>query len=249
MSFPIVITFATPPDGTCPATFADATALLQTLVTGEVTATYTPYVMGADTPAVEDQDKAWIKLDASGRPAGTFVFYAGNWRRTYTGLRSEVTMFGGNPSLFFDSNGRGLVGGEWDGWHIANGLDGTPNLTDKFIVAAHMDNSDGDSGYGSGQWRTKVSGGILATGGAAEVTLADATTYRPARDEIRLDKFTADGNARSNSGALLGHYSGTHDPDGSEAISASDAGNPDPDPIPTLPPYYALAYVVFLGYL
>jgi len=247
MSLPVTVTFGTAPDGTCPTTFNDLIVQLNALVSATTTGSYVPYVVGAVTPSVDDQNKAWIRLDNAGRPLGTFLFYAGSWRRQYNGKFNEITMFNGNPSLFFDSNGLGLTTSEWDGWHLCNGKDGVINLTDKFIVASHMDDSDGSVGYSS-VWRSKVSGSILATGGVKDITLTEDNTYQTPHDQILLDKFTADGNARSNSGALLGHYSGTHDPDGSEAINAGFDGNTSPDPIPTLPPYYALAFAVFIGY-
>lgn len=247
MSFPVPITYTNPPAGTCPNTIDELIQLLRDITTAEVSTSYLPYILGFATPAVEDQDKAWIRTDAAGRPLGTFLFYAGSWRRQYNGKFNEITMFNGNPALFFDGTGRGLTTSEWDGWSICNGQNGTPNLSDKFIVAAHMDDSSGETGYVSA-WRTLVSGSIEATGGQSEVTLTSDQVPSDSHDEERLDKFTADGNARSNAGLLLGHYSGTHDPDGSEVIVPAITGNADPDPVPTLPPYFALAYVIFTGY-
>ena len=247
MSFPITITIANAPEGFCPTTYQEGLDMLRDLTTAEVTTSYLPYVLGSSTPAVEDQDKAWIRLDAAGRPLGTFLFYSGSWRRQYNGKFNEITMFNGNPTLFFDGTGRGLTTSEWDGWSLCNGQNGTPNLTDKFIVAAHMDDSDGSVGFSSG-WRSKVSGAILATGGEKEVTLTLAQVPSASHDAILLDQFQADSNARINGGLLLGHYSGTHDPSGSETIVPAVVGNSDPDPVPTLPPYFALAFVIFTGY-
>ncbi len=245
MAFPISLTWANPPEGTCPSTFDEAIALYRTLLTGEVLASYLPYVLGSTTPAVEDQDKAWIRLDAAGRPLGTFLFYSGSWRRQYNGKFNEITMFNGNPSLFFDSTGRGLTTSEWDGWSICNGQNGTPNLTDKFIVAAHMDDSDGSDGYDSGQWKTKVSGTNLQSGGVADVTLGPSYIYRAPTDAIIVDRFDA-GAARDVAGKVFGIEDGTSTYD--YELQAADAGNTSPSAFSILPPYYALCYCIFTGY-
>ena len=250
MSFPVNITLANPPEGYCPTTITQLYDGLRTDLTAEVSTSYLPYILGSSTPAVEDQDKAWIRQDAAGRPLGTFLFYAGSWRRQYNGKFNEITLFNGNPALFFDGTGRGLTTSEWDGWSICNGQNGTPNLTDKFIVAAHMDDSAGQTGYSSG-WRTMVSGSILATGGSKDTTLGISQIPRDPSDVLVVDTFTADGNARDPAGLLFGHHSvSTGDPgdSGTEILIDADAGEGSPDVVPTLPPYFALAYVIFTGY-
>ncbi len=245
MPVPVVLTWANPAEGTCPTTIDEAVALYRTLLSGEVSGTFTPYILGFDTPSVEDQDKAWIRLDAVGRPLGTYVFYAGTWRREITGKLNEITMFSGNPATFFDGTGKGLITGQWDGWFLCNGQNGTPNLSDKFIVGAHMDNSAGQTGYSSG-WRSMVSGSIAATGGSATHTLTLAETPRPAQDALVVDRFDA-GASRDAAGKIFGIEDGTSTYD-YELIPA-DAGVTSPTPVPTLPPYYALAYCIFIGLL
>lgn len=244
MSLPVPITYANAPAGTCPTTIDDLIQLFRDITTAEVSGSYLPYVLGSSTPQVEDQDKAWIRLDAAGRPLGTFLYYAGSWRRQYNGKFNEVTMFNGNPAIFFDGTGRGLTTSEWDGWSLCNGQNGTPNLSDKFIVAAHLDDSGGVSGYVSG-WRTTVEGSALGTGGQVEVTLDATNTYRPAVDAIIVDRFDA-GAARDVAGKVFGIEDGTSTYD--YELVPADAGQTSPDPIPTLPPYFALAYVIFTGY-
>jgi len=248
MSFPITITYANAPAGTCPTSIDQLIQLFRDITTSEISTSYTPYVLGYQVPSVEDQDKAWIRIDAAGRPLGTFIFYSGAWRRQYNGKFGEITAFGGNPALFFDGTGRGLTTGEWDGWALCNGQNGAPNLSDKFIVGSHMDNSAGQTGY-SGSWRTMVSGSLTGSGGAASQTLTEAQVYLAAEDALVLDKYIADGNARNDTGKLYGEHSIATGPGGVTTVVAAEAGNTTPDPVTTLPPYYTLAYCIFFGYI
>ncbi len=246
MSFPIRLTFANPPPGTCPSTFDEAVVLLQALLSGEVTTTFIPYILGFATPAVEDQDKAWIRLDANGRPLGTFIFYAGSWRRQYTGKPGQIAMFNGNPATYFDGTGKGLITAEWDGWAICNGNNGTPNLTDKFIAGAHMDNSDGQLGYTGGVWKSMVYPfANVATGGVPYHTIVasdlpaldisiDGNEYNPggsphADARVIIDLLYANGAPHS---ADIAHY-------GTTGAQTS---------IPSVPPFYAMAFALFIGY-
>ena len=48
MSFPISLTWANPPEGTCPSTFDEAIALYRTLLTGEVVIQLHPLRSGLD---------------------------------------------------------------------------------------------------------------------------------------------------------------------------------------------------------
>ncbi len=247
MSFPVVINFATPAEGACPATFTDAVALLQALISGEVTTSFTPYVLGSSTPAVEDQNKVWIRLDAVGRPLGTFVFYAGNWRRQYSGKAKEMTFFNGDPAIYFDGTGLGLITAEWDGWALCNGMNGTVDLSDRFLIGGHMDNV-GTVGYSSG-WRTLASGGVTSVAGASTHTIVAQNL-----PELAL---TIDGNEYKPGGSphvdarviidLLYDNAAPHTAD--VAHYGFDSSIPQTQTaVPTLPPYYAMAICTFVGY-
>lgn len=240
MAFPVQITFADPPPGTCPATFDDGVNILKTLITGAVTTGYTPFIMGAATPSVDDQDKPWIRLDTNGAPMGTYVFFGGHWRRQYSVPLGTVTMVAVGPTNF-DANGKGVPGGDWDGWHLCNGKDGIFDLSDRFIIAGHM--SDDSIGWSAG-WRTTATGSPTNVGGFASIELL--TSQIPS-DPITLTvgKWKADGNARDIAGQMYG------DP-GSDTTKQTtltlDAGNASPDAINNMPPYKVLAYAIFIGY-
>lgn len=240
MSLDVDIDIANPDPGDAPETLTELIVLLRTLITAEVPGSFLPYVTGSATPDVSDQDKVWHRTDGGGRPMGTYVYYSGAWRRQYIGNPNQIVMYNGDPSVdFAGTDGLGTEGGDWDGWALCNGDNGTPDLSDKFIVASHM--SDMTIGYAGGAHKTSVSGVTTQDGGAAEVTLTEDNTYRPARAAVTVGKWEADGNTPNVGGTLWGSGS-------NQELLAADAGNTAPDALPTLPPYYALAFAKWVGY-
>jgi hypothetical protein len=66
------------PEGFCIQTaqqFADA---LVALLQGTIGGSFSGIIISANPPAVTDQDKAWVKTDATGRPVGIYI-YKGTW--------------------------------------------------------------------------------------------------------------------------------------------------------------------------
>lgn len=249
MPQPIAVSLANPPVGACPSDFNDVVALLNTLLSGSIPEPFTPYVVGASIPAVNQQGYLWLKLDGAGRPKVVMKFYNGNWRRVENGVPGEIRTFIGDPAGQFDANGIGLIGADWDGWALCNGYMGlTANFSNHFVIAANMDNSEGIAPYQGGiGWRTRIAGAPAAIGvGATSLTLTDATTYRPARPGLTLYKWTADGaNGRTVGGNLFGDPS---TPGTQAVLLAADAGNLTPSAIPIVPPYFAYAPVQWIGY-
>lgn len=240
MALPINIEIANPDPDAAPTTFQELVELLRELITAEVTGDYLPYVTGAGTPDVSDQDKVWHRTDGGGRPMGTYVYYSGDWRRQYIGNPNMILMYRGAPADdFAGTGGLGTEGGLWDGWALCNGNNGTVDLSDKFIVASHM--TDMSIGYSGGQHSTIVDGTTTQFGGQKDITLDDDNTYRPAVAAVEVAKWQADGNTPDAGGGLYGVGSST-------VLIPADAGNETPDAIPTLPPYVSLAYVQFVGY-
>ena len=91
--------------------------------------------VGSTQPSDSLTNKVWFKIDSVGRPLGIFMHYNGNWRKVYTGVGiGEIRMIYYSPSEF-DTSGRGVIGGNWDGWLLCNGQNGTPNLTDSRFPA------------------------------------------------------------------------------------------------------------------
>src|SRR5476649_2773127 len=135
MSNPAVTTSLAPIDPSTQWSIPqDAFDSINAAISSSIGGSYAPYVTGSSTPAVGDQDKVWARQDAQGRPLGTFMFYNGSWRRQYSGLPSQLRMFTGDPAVYFDGTGLGLLVKEWDGWAICNGQNGTTNLSNLFVV-------------------------------------------------------------------------------------------------------------------
>lgn len=131
----------------------DLNSLAKELTTGGILAGEIPdtagggVIVSSSVPASTLSSKVWFKIDTAGRPLGTYIFYNGNWRKVYTGLPSEIRMFSGDWTIYFDGSGLGVVGGEWDGWALCNGNNGTQNLANRFIVCGEEF---------SGEWLTIV---------------------------------------------------------------------------------------------
>jgi hypothetical protein len=250
MANPNVITqFANPDPDAAPLNLTQLVGILNTLVSTEILGSYIPYVISHAQPSINDRDKAWIYLDTQGRPIEIRIWWdnAGAWRRVYNGMLGEVRMYNGNPATDFDTDGLGNIGGTYDGWHLCNGKDGTPDLSDRFPIAAHMNQAGGHPQYNSDGWVTSISNvDDEHTGGVRDVTLNNDNTYRPAKAAITAQRMTADGNAPDPAGALLGVGSGgtQYTLQGGDA----DPGKTDPASFSVVPPFTAIAFIIFVGY-
>jgi hypothetical protein len=99
--------------------------------------------VGSSPPSSALTNKVWYKTDGAGRPLGVFMFYNGNWRKVYTGaVLGEIRLYVGGFNGVFDGTGRGIIGGDADGWVICNGNNGTSNLEGYFPCGAAWDGSN-----------------------------------------------------------------------------------------------------------
>lgn len=260
MNPPISITIGSADPNAAPLTVNELFALLQNVITAEIFGSYIPYILGHDTPSVDDQDKAWIELDTQGRPLAIKTFYNGLWRRVYNGMIGEIRGYSGDPSIDFEMTdpnpGVGKIGGRYDGWYLCNGKNGTPNLSDKFLIGGHMDNSNGHVGYNNG-WQSAIttpSGTVndYKTGGQFVETLLPANIpTQPASIKFdtgglaKLYKWKADGNAQDDSGDLWGLDNPGATP---HQIIDDTPANATPTPIWTTPPFISLGWIIFKGY-
>ena len=243
MAIPVNAGFNPPPPEACPVDLTDVVLLLNTLIYGSVEGDFTPYIVSSATPPAGDQGKVWHKLDANGRPLGTFYFYQGAWRKQYDHRLTEIVAYSGDPGIdFAGPNHLGTVGGEWDGFQLCTGENGSPNLTNKFIVGAKMD--DLGAGYpDGGPWKSDIGGTLESSAtGATEIALTEDNVPRPARDELLVGKWEADGNTPSSTGSLWGVVNAYP-----FVLIPAEPAVPAIT-FPTLPPYYALAYAIFVGY-
>lgn len=249
-----------------PITVNDFITLLNQLITSEIQGSYIPYVIQHDTPGVDDRDKAWIELDTAGRPLSIKVWYAGNsgaWRRIYNGMVGEIRGYSGDPSIDFDKDTdgnytSGKIGDRYDGWFMCNGLLGTPNLSDKFLLGASMDNV-GKDGY-SGGWQAAITGpdgtvqGYKTGGRFIDTILNDNLPLLNNADAGQAHGLWIHGFDYTNGAPHAGDKAPIVD-----AKFAADTprdwnltptvyGKLPPDPFWTTPPFYALAWIIFKGY-
>lgn len=245
---PSVLTqFALPDPNASPLTVTQLVQLLNVLVSSEIQGSYTPYVIQAGTPGVDDRDKSWLELDSQGRPIAIKIFWHGHWRRVYNGMMGEIRAYSGDPSIDFDTFGLGKVGQTYDGWHLCNGKQGIIDLSDRFIIGAHMNGAGGVNGYKDGEWvTTEVKTDGEHQGGVREITLTDKNTYvnMPKITVGRL-KIDAGGEDYDTGGLLYGRPSAN--PDVNTTIQ-DEIKNTDPEAINVIPVYLAFAYIIFVGY-
>ena len=233
-------------------------ALLNTIVSSAIQGSYTPYILGSQTPPPDDSDKVWVQTDTSGRPISIKTYYNGSWRAVYTGIPGEVRFYIGNPTQDFDSTGLGMIGGNWDGWALMNGANGTVDLSNRFIVSANMTNQGGFTGYQSDGWHTFISGGDPVEGGSDSVTI-EPNQLPPFDAVAGSSKVTIHGfeaketsSSHTTTSVLVDvHYSDLlpHD----AVIGNYGSGPNDTPPVPqapvaTVPPFYTFALAQFVGY-
>ena len=133
------------------------------------------------------------------------------------------------------------------GWYLCNGSNGTPDLRNRFIIAADADDS--------GAAKTTVTGSATQSGGSKDAIVVSHThtfseTTSTIGDHIhsisasggeyaagQQDHFTTDGVSvyTRYTGAAGSH---SHTVSGTTSSSGSSATNAN------LPPYYALAYIM-----
>ncbi len=244
-----------------PITVNEFIDLLNTLIATQFTSpdSYLPYIISQTTPSVDDRDKVWIELDTAGRPLSTKIWYPGAvaaWRRIYNGMIGEIRGYSGNPgytsdpSSDFDINGAGQVGGRYDGWQICNGKNGSPDLSNQFLVGANMSNATGTPpGYDNG-WQCVVEGTAYMVGGFFKHTLQlgeiPVKPNTPPGTQIPLYRWQADGNAGNPFGNLYGVQNNA-DTNPQYTVPPTTS-NTTPDEFWTTPPFYALAWIIFGGY-
>jgi hypothetical protein len=148
----------------------------------------------------------------------------------------------------------GSIGTIPTGWHLCDGTAGTPNLRDRFIVGAGSAYAVGATGGATTDAiTTSVGGGH--DHGAATGSHALTTAEMPAHTH---EVGARGSNASSNSEPkdFIDDYPGS----GSNVVSSSTGGGAghthtitaEPNhshtaTVDTVPPYYALAYIMFTG--
>jgi hypothetical protein len=192
--------------------------------------------VGSSPPSSSLTNKVWYKTDAAGRPLGVYMFYNGNWRKVYTGaIIGEIRLYVGGQAAF-DASGRGLIGGDLDGWAVCNGNNGTTNLVNYLPTAGHMGQSVGKP---DGWWCDGETPGTWVQGGGAFGPRRITGANLPQLLTVVYGTPTA---ATPGTGAyhLNGPVAVTFWP---EATSQGSPNNPLP-----YQAYIAMAFIEFIGY-
>lgn len=265
---PVTGHFAHADPNAAPLTLNELIDILNSLLSIQINGSYIPYVVQHGTPGADQSDFAWIELDSGGRPLSMRIYYAGRWRKIYSGMIGEIRMYSGDPGDgdIWTPLGHGVVGGDYDGWQICNGNNNSPDLSDKFIVGAHMNNKDGHTGYNK-HWQTFVDGtSDLQLGGAKDNMIA--LNQLPPFNPFGPEGATPPPPLGTNDVTIHGFMAKDPDPNPGPAAPLFDvnyanqkpvnwtlghygASPHDNDPqkaVPTLPPFYAFALIIFQGY-
>lgn len=81
------------------------------LLSADLAGNLNTFNYGADTPAPDDQDKPWLKLDASGNPDKWYVFSGGSWISRHPVAAGLIQIYDGNAGTIdtFDGGEAGAV--------------------------------------------------------------------------------------------------------------------------------------------
>jgi hypothetical protein len=191
--------------------------------------------VGSVAPSSSLTQKVWFKIDAAGRPLGIYMFYNGNWRKVYMGAYGDVKMFAGSPSGRFDGTGRGVVGGDQDGWALCNGNNGTPNLANRFIV--------GSTGFDGAGWPTSVDGVARYSGGIGTFVIQPSNLPQMI---VQAFAYQHGPTGPAGQGNLVGAPSDIAVANWPVISGGAPVGGSVP--MNNCPPYYSMAFCMFIGY-
>src|SRR4029077_5771310 len=183
------------------------------------------------------------------------------------------------PPALFNSSGRGNIEGPYDGWAICNGNNGTPDLSDQFLIGAHMNKAAGHPAYDAakGGWVTFVKGEgtdpgmeIHKGGDVSQMILPinlppldnsipdPVTNVLPPMGLYLVGREYKAGTNHSDAMPLVDvNYANANPPTGpgtNTELLTTYGANPRANPpqnqkeLPTMPPFYALAWITFIGY-
>jgi len=243
------VTF-TPNHQPAPACYpADVNKLLDVLTTGGGLSGTIPdnagggIYVGTTAPSSALTNKVWFKTDGAGRPLGIFMFYNGNWRKVYTGVATGTIIMCWWYLGFFDGTGRGIIGGDYDGWAICNGNNGTPNLLSRFPIGGNQ--GEVVPGGSANTWYSDIDGQAWRNQGGSRGPEYITRTKLPKLQTVAYGILAA---APGSGAYAASDYGQT--PVGTWPL-LDGSGNPvdGAGQLPlNIPQFQALGFLMFIGY-
>ena len=222
-----------PPDACIPPNFQQWLQGAITLqVQGEVNGTRVLKQQQAPDP--DNQDAMWLKVNSAGDVLGLFSFTNGDWRRVPAVPINTRAYYNGPIAGIFDPlTLYGVHGGEYDGWQIDY------TYRDQFVVNGAIFDSN------TNFWFSNISGNLLREGGSSTVTLGLANIPRASSPGLSTTLWSANGNSVGGDSALWGKATANFP--ANVTLVPADPGNNAPTPVSILPPYVAMAMIVYRG--
>lgn len=233
-SFTFNIRVANPAPGLClpPGLVEFLQSSITLEVQGEITGTR--IIKSVTAPDPDSQDAIWFKIDNIGNTLGLFSFVNGDWRRLpAVGIGTRAFYNGPVAGVFDPLSLFGVHGGEYDGWQIDYAF------ADRFIVSGSQFNTT------TNVWVSNVSGGLQSQGGANSVTMGLANIPRPQFPGLSTTLWEANGNSPGGDSDLWGVAEASFP--ANVSLLPADPGNTDPTPVSILPPWVAMAMIVYRG--
>lgn len=193
--------------------------------------------VGSTPPSSALTNKVWYKTDGAGRPLGVYMFYNGNWRKVYTGVSyGEIRMYVGAYTPNFDGTGRGVVTGEADGWALCNGQNGTYNLEAYFLIGGQWSGS---------AWVTDVELDAWRSSGGTKGRMTINPSQAPSMSALLQYRNLAV-TAGAQASVAVAQQGGPSYAMPVVVDATGQKGGGLPLPFPVL--YFAVAYMMFVGY-
>lgn len=162
----------------------------------------------------------------------------------------------------------GSVGTIPTGWHLCDGTNGTPNLMDRFVLGAGNTYAPGATGGAATDAITTSADGTHFHGGATDphsLTVAELPSHTHPL-YVQASGGAGDTESFANAAAIAGNIDGTKGylsknsgGAGTDLMQGAgsgvghahtiglDGGHTHTATVDTVPPYYALAYIMFTG--
>ena len=218
------------------------------------------YQAGSSTPLATYTDNTGsvananpIILGSDGRPqTEIWLTYGYNYKfilkdandvtiQTYDNLYGIIGVAANTTSPFTSGMimmWSGAIGSIPSGWYLCDGTNGTPNLTDRFVVGAGASYSVG--GTGGANSVTLTTSNMPAHTHTATSVVTDPGHFHTTSFGGRLTFGTTSG---PDAGASSGNASSTNSATTGISVATTIASNGSGTSFSVLNPYYALAYI------